>query len=212
VKRIARTLRLPPATVVPLVNAVIAEDYPHDAEREVLGCWISPGWSDGLTLPSAARWPDTDLGNPGTSGLVSVLLAREDRRTQVRVCGYLADVYCLGVKNVTGPRVMDAGDLPEFTDSFFSAYPAQPLSAPIDLARKIIYGAVTYARSLGFAPAPGFKAAAEHLGLAASPSTIGFGQHGKPFFIQGPRDDPTAILRTLERSVGHGNFDFLITV
>jgi len=211
VKRIARALGLPSATVAPLVNAIIAEDYPDSAEREVLGCWISPGWSDGLTLPEHPEWPDTDIGNSGTSGLASVLLARRDRRTQVRVCGYLADVYCLGVKNVIGPRVMDDGDLPEFADSFFSAYEGEPVSVPIELAREIVYGAAAYARSLGFAPAPGFKAAADHLGPASGPSSIGFGQHGKPFFIQGPADNPTAVLRTLERSVGHGNFDFLVT-
>jgi hypothetical protein len=211
VKRIARTLGLPPATVVPLVNAIIAEDYPDSAERDVLGCWVSPGWSDGLTLAEHPGWPDVDTGGSGTSGLVNVLLARRDRRSQVRVCGYLVDVYCLGVKNVIGPRLMHDGDLPEFSRSFFSAYQAPPLSVPIELARDIVYGAVGYARNLGFAPAPGFKAATAHLGPATGPSVIGFGRHGKPCFVQGPRDNPTAVLRTLERSIGHGNFDYLVT-
>ena len=141
-----------------------------------------------------------------------MLLTRRDRCSQVRVCGYLVDVYCLGVKNVIGPRVMHDGDLPGFARSFVSAYQAPPLSVPIELARDIVYGAaVGYARNLGFTPTPGFKAAAEHLGPATGPCVIGFGRHGKPFFVQGPRDNPTAVLRTLERSVGQGNFDFLVT-
>lgn len=35
---------------------------------------------------------------------------------------------------------------------------------------------------------------------------------GKPFFIQGVRDDPVRIMRTLERSVGPGNFHFTVAV
>jgi hypothetical protein len=38
---------------------------------------------------------------------VSVLVARRDRWDKVSVCGYLADVYCLGVKKVLGPDIKD---------------------------------------------------------------------------------------------------------
>jgi hypothetical protein len=42
------------------------------------------------------------------------------------------------------------------------------------------------------------------------PSAITFGQDGRPCFVQGPHDNADAILRTLERSVGRGNFTFLV--
>jgi hypothetical protein len=210
VKQIARTLGLRPTAVAPLVNAVIAEEYP--GSREVLGCWIRPGWSEGLTL--TGRWADADPGGVGSGadGLVGVLLARHDRPGQTRVCGYLVDVYCLGVKDVVGPRLIDIDDLPEFTANFFSAFDTQPLDAPVELAQALVHGAVAYARGLGFTPAPGFREAAEHLGPDGPDSGIVFGREGKPFFVQGPRDDQARILRTLDRTVGQGNYEYLITV
>ena len=46
---------------------------------------------------------DGPHANPG-SGLVTALVARAHRHDSVSVCVYLVDVYCLGVKNATGPR------------------------------------------------------------------------------------------------------------
>ncbi len=115
----------------------------------------------------------------------------------MRLCGWLVDVYCLGVKDVVGPRVMDERRAAELTGSFFAAYQARPLEAP-------------YARGLGFEPAPGFAATTGQLGSWTGPSAIRFGRDGKPFFVQGPHDNADAILRTLERSVGRDNFTFLV--
>jgi len=42
------------------------------------------------------------------------------------------------------------------------------------------------------------------------PSAISFGCDGKPFFVQGPPDNADAVPQTLERSVGRGNFTFLV--
>jgi len=140
---------------------------------------------------------------------VSVLVTREERYGRVRVCGWLVDVWCLGVKDVVGPRVTDERRGAEFTRSYFSAYQAQPLAAPVELARHLVFGAVAYARSLGFEPTPGFEATAGQLGPWTGPSAIGFGRDGKPFFVQGPRDNAAAVLETLERSVGRDNFHFV---
>src|SRR6266540_3634764 len=131
-KQIARALGVPPATVAPLVRAIAAADQAGAAERKLVGCWVSPGWSEGLTVQGHPEWPDVDAAD-----------------------------------------------------------------------------AVAYARSLGFEPAPGFEATAGQLGPWAGPSAIGFGRHGKPFFVQGPHDNAAAILTTLERSVGRDNFHFV---
>ncbi len=72
-----------------------------------------------------------------------------------------------------------------------------------------MYGAVDYARGLGFEPHPDFEAAAELLGPWSPPSAITFGKDGKPFYIQGPRDNGQKIIKTLERTVGPGNYDYL---
>jgi hypothetical protein len=210
-KEIARALGLPPASVAPLVRAVAAEAQANATEREIVGCWISPGWSGGLTVEGHPEWPDVDADDSDALGLVTVLVAREEARGRVGVCGYLVDVYCLGVKAVIGPRVMHRHAVRDFTRHFFSAYQARPLAAPADLARQLVFGAVEYARSLGFAPAPDFETTAAHLGPWEGPSAISFGQHGTPFFVQGPHDNAAKILETLERSVGWNNFHFLIS-
>jgi len=208
-KQIARDLGLPPATVAPLVRAIAAADQAGAGERKLVGCWVSPGWSQGLTVQGHPEWPEVDAADSGAQGLVSVLVAREERYGRVGVCGWLVDVYCLGVKDVVGPRVMDERRGAEFTRSYFAAYQARPLAAPVELARHLVFGAIAYARSLGFEPAPAFQATTGHLGPWAGPSAISFGRHGKPLFIQGPHDNAAAILATLERSVGPNSFHFV---
>lgn len=64
-----------------------------------------------------------------------LLVARKHRHDKVSVCGYLADVYCLGVKNALGPEIVDDVGLPEFVRGFFSGYDGDPVEAPIELAR-----------------------------------------------------------------------------
>jgi hypothetical protein len=210
-KQIARSLGLPPAAVAPLVRAVAAEDQANAPEREVTGCWVSPGWSEGLAVAGHPGWPDVDTADSGASGLVSILVARDDGRGRASVCGYLVDVYCLGVKDVDGPRTMAGREVPRFVDRFFSAYDGRPLEAPVELARHLVFGAVEYARGLGFEPASDFDKAAGHLGPFVGPSAIGFGRDGKPFYIEGPYDNAARIMRTLERSAGQDNFHFLVT-
>lgn len=210
-KEIARALGLRPAQVAPLIRTIAAEDHAGTSERKLAGCWVSPGWSQGLTVESHPEWPDVDVADSHASfGLVSVLVTRQERYDRVRLCGWLVDAYCLGVKDVVGPRVMAERRATELTDSFFAAYQARPLEAPLDLAQHLVFGAVEYARSLGFQPARGFAATIDQLGSWAGPSAIRFGRDGKPFFVQGPHDDADAILETLQRSAGRGNFTFLV--
>ena len=209
-KQFARTLGLAPAAIAPLVRAVAAEDQANGPQHEITGCWVSPGWSDGLTVAGDPGWPDI-AASPGASGLVSVLVARDEGRGRVSACGYLVDVYCLGVKDTHGPQIMDGHALPAFTRLFFSAYQDQPVEAPAELARHLVFGAVEYARGLGFGPAPGFEEAAGHLGPWAGPSAIGFGRDGKPFYIQGPYDNAARIMNMLEQSTGQDNFHFLVS-
>lgn len=159
--------------------------------------------------PGLARHED---GTVGTDGLAAVLVARRHRYNKVSVCGYLADVYCLGVKNALGPDIMDETELLAFQRQYFSGYQDDPLEVPIELAREVVFGSVEYARGLGFEPHPDFVAAQAHLGSWTGPSVITFGKEGKPFYVSGPYDHPNPVIRTLRRTVGEGNFDFLTIV
>jgi hypothetical protein len=209
-RQIARSLGVPRAKVAPLVRAISADEEAGQPQPELAGCWVSPGWRLGLTINGHPDWPDVSSADAGAAGLVSVLVARQQHRGRVRVCGYLVDVYCLGVKAVRGPRVMAEQALPDHVRDHFSAYDGSPVAAPLELARHLVLGAVDYARRLGFEPAPGFPAAAGMLGPWARPSDIEFGRDGQPFFSQGPYDDSDAIMKTLERTVGWGNFGYLV--
>ena len=212
---IARELGVPRGRVAPLVRAIGREERASTAEPAVLGCWVSAGWSAGLTVDAARDWPDRERsGTVPVSGLVGVLVARGPRRAggDVSVCGYLVDTYCLGVKDALPPRRMTERRLPGFVDWYFDAFAGGPVAAPIELARHLVWGAVEYARGLGFEPHPDLRKAAGHLGRSTGPCAIGFGRDGKPYCVQGPYDDTDRILRTLDRTVGRDNYHFLVGV
>lgn len=210
-KAIARTLDVRPAQVAPLVR-VIAKERKAVGPEPGVDCWLSPGWSAGLAVPRGRGWPDRRSRGAEGSGLVGVLVARERPRDpgRVSVCGYLVDTYCLGIKDAVGPRTMSPDEARRFLGLFFGAFDAAPVEAPLELARQLVWGAVAYARELGFQPHRDFAPVAGHLGRLDGPSVIGFGHHGKPHYIQGPYDDADRILRTLEDNLGAGNFHFTV--
>lgn len=209
-KQVARALGVDSAEAARLVREVARQDAARGPEPPVVGCWVSPGWSEGLDAP--ADWPDANVPDGIGHGIVSVLVAREHRRGKVSVAGFLVDVYCLGVKNALGPKVIDDSDLRSYVRTYFLVYEAPALAIPIEMARELVRGAVGYARDLGFEPHPDFERTAGHLGAGEPTGVVRFGQEGKPYFVQGPSDNAPRILRTLERSVGEGNFHYLVAV
>jgi hypothetical protein len=213
-REIARALGVRPAAVAELVRTIARQRAADAPEPAIRGCWVSRGWSDGLTVEERADWPDVDAGvaRPSASGLVGVLVAREDRAGRLSACGYLVDTYCLGVKDALGPRVMRGHELSGFVRRYFVAFGAPPLAVPIELAQHLVLGAVDYARGLGFEPHPDFEAARGHLGPWCGPGAIGFGRDGRPMFVEGAADDVAGVLRTLEGSLGRGNFEFIVSL
>lgn len=211
-KEIARALGLPPAMVSPVIRQIAREISTEATVPSVVGCWISPGWHIGLGVEEFGDWPVPDDCGPGRGGIVGALVARRDRPGRVSVCGYLVDTWCLGVKNALGPRLMNDRRLPEFRESFFAAFDADPVQAPIELVRHLVWGTVEYAHELGFEPHHDLWAAAGHIEPLQGPSAIRFGKDGKPFYVEGPYDDAARNLRTLERLVGKDNFSFEMSV
>lgn len=210
-KEIARALRIPPAVANRLVREAAAEEAATVTEHPVRGCWINAGWSQGLTFDPRPEWVDTTKPDVGFGGVVSVLIARDAGRSRVSVCGYLVDAYCLGVKNVLGPELMNLRRYEDFIRTFFGGYDDPPLTAPLDLAQELVLGAVDFARSLGFEPHDDFEAARDHLGVWAGPGAISFGLNGRPFYVQGPYDDADRIMRRLQRSAGRGKFEYMVS-
>jgi hypothetical protein len=210
-KEIARALGLKPAVVMPIIRAIGAQAPKREAP--VVGCWVTERWSDRLGVTGHADWPgmSSPESEAGESGLVGVLVVRDTGST-VLACGFLVDVFCLGVKNTNGPKTINRRTLPDFIQMFFSAWSNRtPVPAPLELARHIVFGAVDYARSLGFEPHPDFTKGAALLGdWEAGNSDVIFGQDGKPFYVNGPRDDTYGTIAKLRQAVGDGNFDYLV--
>jgi hypothetical protein len=205
-KEIARATGARPARVTAIVRELGREAFRAEGEGSLVGAWVSAGWSTGLAFADRPDWVDRPAGT-GIDGLVGVLVARRDRPRRVSVCGYLLDVYCLGVKNALGPEILTDRELPDFRSAFFQRM--EVLDAPLDLARHLVHGAVDYARTLGFEPHSDLAPAVGHLGDRDERSAITFGRDGVPTYVSGPYDDPRAVVRTLSRTVGQGNFNAL---
>ena len=82
------------------------------------------------------------------------------------------------------------------------------MQVPLELGRQVVYGAIGYARELGFEPHAGLRAGRRVPGGLDGECKLTFGRDGKPMYISGPYDDGERILRKLRRSLGDGNYDF----
>jgi hypothetical protein len=208
-KAIARRLGLRPAAVSELVQQIAVEAAKRTvaAPAPVAACLISAGWSKGLGFPGAIEpWRDLDRGF-GTAGMAGVLVAREQRYDKVLVGGFLVDVFCLGVKNAIPQITMTLRELERWIPRYFSIYRDPPVAVPIELVQDLVFGAVDFARGLGFEPHFDYERARPLLGPWTGPSAIVFGDCGRPHYVSGPNDDAEQVLATLRRRVGHGRFD-----
>ncbi|MDQ6617868.1 MAG: helix-turn-helix domain-containing protein [Actinomycetota bacterium] len=213
-KQIARALGARPWVVAAAVRmlAQTAADSSPAPKPELSSCWVNTDWHNQLIVDGHPEWPRGDGIARGCEGLATVLVACERRPGKFSVCSFLVDTQCLGVKETIGPRVMDESELARFKKLIFSDYALSPLAAPIDLAQHLVFGAVDYARGLGFRPAKDFARCTGHLGAWRGESAIRFGRLGKPMYVAGPYDDVRHVMRTLERNVGPDNYDFLVRV
>jgi hypothetical protein len=206
-KAIARALKVRPAVVAPLVRRLAAEAPALPPEQgEVVGCWISPGWSRELLVERGDGWDDVDVGPDGPAGIAQVLLARAGRHDHVIVCGYLVDTFCLGVKNTIGPERMRARELAGFVRIYFTVFPRPAVPVPLDLAQQLVQGAVAFAGRLGFDPPRDFEHVRGYLGELTEPCAITFGRGGRPLYVAGPHDDPIAVMNRLKATVGSDGF------
>jgi hypothetical protein len=144
------------------------------------------------------------------SGLFTVVVARQAAYNRISVCSYLVDIWCLGVKNALGPRKMNADAYTEFVRVGSENYLDGYSEITLEQAQAIIFSAIEYARTLGFEPHRDFKAAEAHLGHWDGKLRIQCGYQGRPRYVEGPYDNVARILKTLDESVGPGNYGVLL--
>jgi hypothetical protein len=163
----------------------------------IAGCWITSGWDQ-----------------EDNSGLVEVVVAREQPDGAICFGTYLVDKYCLGLKN-TFTR---AGySRRRFEDELHGKmFPeSSPVACSPELAHQMVYASIDYAARFGFTPQEDFALSQYVLtprGELEEPYDLVFGKDGKPFFIAGPYDDANLILRQLRMTAGEGNYHYLVAL
>jgi hypothetical protein len=175
-------------------HAGLAERLTSAAKHPVLHCWVT-----------------TDLRE---EGLGWVCLSRELPNSLVAFAVFLVDRYCLGVKDayadIAGRFTYESKIVRKMRSDFESE------NLPPAAVRKLIEGAVAYARALGLHPHPDYHKAKHIFGdinAAECADEFEFGKDGKPYFIAGPHETPERcqqIVKTLEESCGPGGFEYLL--
>jgi hypothetical protein len=162
-----------------------------------------------VRLQDAEKWPivhalaATQMWKDGLGYLV---IARQQPDGQLAIAVFLADVYCLGVKNAFW-QVASPGKFKELIERLEEQRTLREI-APACLV-KIVEGAVDYAQAYGFAPHPDYRHAAMLLAgidSAGCPDEYTFGRDGKPFYIQGPNESyaqAKAISQRVQAAGGH---------
>jgi hypothetical protein len=127
-------------------------------------------------------------------GIAPVLISRELANGQVAYALFLIDRYCLGVKD----GFCGFSSKSEYYERIFDRFSRQGEIVTLKpaAARKLVEGAVEYARGLGLSPHPDYAKARHIFGdidPAASDREFEFGDNGKPHYITGPSDTPGRI-------------------
>jgi hypothetical protein len=160
----------------------------------VLGAWITESYQ--------------------SAGIANVTIARRGPFDQVAYAIFLVDLYCLGVKDVVidlGPEWKWNARLQQQKEGREPVVKISP-----EAARKLIEGAVEYARSLGIEPHRDYASARPIFGTIDPSQCLTdftFGKDGKPLFMAGPHDGServNKILNTLKANVGEGNYHFIL--
>ena len=162
-------------------------------------------------MPATESYFDDCLFEQGI-GTVAVCRRKSGGRVETGV--FLVDIFCLGVKNAFFETYSEA----EFADFLAEAFESNvPAPRPGASGRKLVEGAVAYAKALGFLPHPDFKKGARVFGgidPADCAEPFAYGKDGKPFYTQGPaetRDQAERILSVLTNKLGPDGFDYIVS-
>jgi hypothetical protein len=155
----------------------------------------------------SADFADEDLDRPR---LVSVLVSRDAPGGIVIPALALIDRTCLGVKNAFVGEPFLAAELDRFAASVGEAHEVGMMQCDFLLAQSVVYHAIDYARRLGFEPhkdfpEPVFGPRPER--LLETP----LANRARPFYLAGPDDNVERVLAQLDRAVGPGNYDTLVS-
>ena len=184
-----------------------AERKARQAERKSL--------VTGGSAKLAAQFPIGDCLAPiglFEEGIGTVVLTRLLPGGEIAVAGFLVDTYCLGAKNALY-RVLSLAEYDYYRGQIEAQTPLGRVHP--SCLRKLVEGAVRYARDLGFPPHPDYARAAQLFGdidAAACPVRYVYGKGGQPFYVSGPNESAAQsrkIIDTLARRLGPDGFHYM---
>lgn len=145
------------------------------------------------------------------TGIANFVVARQRKNGTLLVGVYLIDMYCLGLKDTFYAEFDDLEDLEvKFLNAHKPVLDFEEITP--NLCFNSIYGAIEYAEDIGFNPHKEFKITEYILDDVEDIEfeDIEFGFKGKPLFVAGENDNAARILTILDKTVGHGNYDYII--
>jgi len=127
---------------------------------------------------------------------------------------YMVDIGCLGVKNTFARANLPEREYEEdFLGRILRDY--EMVKADPTRAQLVVYGAVDYAKELGFKPQRDFVLARHVLDAREdlpSDDSLEFGCDGKPFYVAGPHDNVDKIMQQLQSRLPKDGFHFIVPV
>lgn len=165
-----------------------------------------------MSKKTLQAWWSTSLFEVGLGQVVVARQKAGDAGGIITAGVFLVDAYCLGVKSAFLAKIPAS----EWESALARFFPDEWAALSPACARKLIEGAIAYARSFGLQPHPDYEKTSHVLsGIDAGEchTTFTFGQDGKPFYIQGPHDSPEFANRVMASLSKHAgglkNFHFM---
>ncbi|MEG4284972.1 DNA-binding response regulator [Microcoleus sp. A006_D1] len=170
----------------------------------------------GELLPVAQCLVDVNFANvllrnetSEAGGLGLVMVTRSKGYNRFVAASYLIDYWCLGVKDAMQPRNCNDSQYKNLVEHCYSQFGQEYEEISVEQAQALVWGAIAYAKKLGFEPHRDFEQSKAHLGESTNEIGLKFGRNGEPCYVEGPHDNTRKIINTLRNSVGEGNFDYL---
>lgn len=168
------------------------------------------------SLPFGPCYASQDLsGTEGEKGLFQIILTRAKPSGKFVIGFYLVDAWCLGLKNTFLQPNADEEKLAEIVDTVSAAEDQPLVQVEYPWAHHLIYGAIAYAKPLGFEPHKDFALTRYVLApedAIEEPFDFEFGKDGKPLLMVGPHDNGPKLIATLRQTVGEGNFEYIMPI
>lgn len=220
-KQIARKLSLKTADVA---NFLRQQAEQTGGERQQEGtlapidrCLVNAGIYRHYFAPPATTDPESAQAQSDREwvevGLAIVTVVRKRGYNRFTLGVYLVDLGCLGVKEAQGPCSVNGTECEQLLATIYQDFEEPPQEISLEQAQAIVFSALDYAEKLGFSPHADFEPLRDFLGEWDPNNRITCGdKEGKPLFFCGPYDNPQAVIDTLTKAVGAGNFNINVII